>query len=172
MASSSAPLFQAFPMLAGRAAQAWRHQPAFHRPRHFHAEPELNLVVRGHARIGVGERTFLLTAGMLLAFQPGQDHELIEASPDLDPAHEALLLREHFVELLRTEAVQQQPERFRELLDESEKAAADLETALREWKADSSTVPERITRSFASISQNCTACHHEFRDIPLGEKQR
>src|SRR5688572_27193116 len=71
-------------MLPGRRAQAWRHQPAFRRPRHFHEEPEINLVTRGSCKMGVGDRPLRLTAGQLVVFQPGQDHELIEASPDLE----------------------------------------------------------------------------------------
>lgn len=71
-------------MLPGRRAQAWRHQPAFRRPRHFHEEPEINLVTRGSCTLGVGDRCLRLTAGELAVFQPGQDHELIEASADLD----------------------------------------------------------------------------------------
>lgn len=53
------------------------------RPRHFHAEPEINLVVRGSATFGVGERTIHVTPGELVAFPAGQDHALLEASPDL-----------------------------------------------------------------------------------------
>jgi AraC-like DNA-binding protein/mannose-6-phosphate isomerase-like protein (cupin superfamily) len=79
-----AALFQQFPMMPGRAAQVWRHQPAYRRPRHFHAEPELNLVVKGAATIGVGDRELLLGAGEALLFEPGQDHVLLEASPDLE----------------------------------------------------------------------------------------
>jgi AraC-like DNA-binding protein len=71
-------------MLPGRRAQAWRHQPAFRRPRHFHEEPEINLVTRGTCTLGIGDRRLCLTEGELVVFQPGQDHELIEASPDLD----------------------------------------------------------------------------------------
>lgn len=77
-------LFQPFPMLAGRRAQAWRHQPAFRRPRHFHAEPEINLVVRGSAVVGVGDRAVAASRGQMLCFQPGQDHVLLEASDDLE----------------------------------------------------------------------------------------
>jgi AraC-like DNA-binding protein len=71
-------------MLLGRRAQAWRHHPAYRRPRHFHDEPEINLVTRGSCALGVGNRRLELTAGQLIVFQPGQDHELLEASPDLD----------------------------------------------------------------------------------------
>jgi mannose-6-phosphate isomerase-like protein (cupin superfamily) len=56
-------LFQPFPMLAGRDAQVWHHQPSFRRPRHFHLEPELNVVARGHGVLSVGERQFVVQAG-------------------------------------------------------------------------------------------------------------
>jgi AraC-like DNA-binding protein len=71
-------------MLAGRRGQAWRHQPAFRRPRHFHDEPEINLVTRGWCTVGVGDRRLELASGQLIVFHPGQDHELLAASPDLD----------------------------------------------------------------------------------------
>src|SRR3954463_12201198 len=53
------------------------------RPRHFHAEPELNVVVRGWAKFGVGEGTLRVAERELLVFPAGQDHVLLEASPDL-----------------------------------------------------------------------------------------
>jgi AraC-like DNA-binding protein len=53
------------------------------RPRHFHAEPELNLVVRGSATFGVGSGVVRVSRGEILAFPAGQDHALLEASPDL-----------------------------------------------------------------------------------------
>jgi AraC-like DNA-binding protein len=71
-------------MLAGRRAQAWRHQPAYRRPRHFHDEPEINVVLRGWARLGLGRHEVCATAGDLLFFPPGLDHVLLEASDDLD----------------------------------------------------------------------------------------
>ncbi len=90
--------------------------------------------------------------------------------PDIDPPHEVLLLREHFTELLRTDEVQQQPERFRQLLTESETAATELEAVLR---AATDAMPadlKVLAEKFDVISKNCTACHREFRDVPLGEK--
>jgi AraC-like DNA-binding protein len=71
-------------MLPGRRAQAWRHQPSFRRPRHFHEEPELNLVLRGSGLLSVGEHRVRVARGDVLLFQPAQDHELIEASSDLE----------------------------------------------------------------------------------------
>ena len=79
-----AALFQPFPMLPGRAAQVWRHQPEYRRPRHFHEETEVNAVVRGSALVGIGDRTLELGPGELVMFEPGQDHVLLEASDDLE----------------------------------------------------------------------------------------
>ena len=42
------------------------------------------MVVRGSATLGVGANVFVLGAGELFLFQPGQDHELLEASADLE----------------------------------------------------------------------------------------
>jgi len=66
-------------------AFVWKYDQALggRRPRHFHAEPELNLVVRGRATFGVGERIVRVGRGDLLAFPSCQDHALLEASPDL-----------------------------------------------------------------------------------------
>jgi AraC-like DNA-binding protein len=77
-------LFQPFPMLAGCRAQVWRHQPSFRRPRHFHEEPELNVVLAGSARLGVGDQQVCASRGDVVFFHPGQDHELLEASADLE----------------------------------------------------------------------------------------
>jgi AraC-like DNA-binding protein len=71
-------------MLPGHRAQAWLHRPAFRRPRHFHAEPELNFVFDGHARMGVGDFVFDMSAGDVLLLRPGQDHEMLVASDDLE----------------------------------------------------------------------------------------
>jgi len=76
-------LLQPFPTLPGSQAQVWSYSPRYRRPRHFHTEPELNFVVHGSATFGVGERVEALRAGELIAFAPGQDHELISSSPDL-----------------------------------------------------------------------------------------
>ena len=89
----------------------------------------------------------------------------VPASPDLDPSHEALLLKEHFTELLRTDDVQRQSENFRQLLADSEVATGQLESALRGGAkiSDAAIALERVT-------QNCSACHRQFRDVPLREK--
>ena len=70
-------------MLPGRRAQAWHHQPAYQRPRHFHEEPELNLIICGSATFGVGDARVTAQRGDVLLFHPGQDHVLLSASADL-----------------------------------------------------------------------------------------
>jgi AraC-like DNA-binding protein/quercetin dioxygenase-like cupin family protein len=79
-------LYQRFlPDAKRSAAHVWKFSLEFggRRPRHFHDEPELNLITRGCARFGIGDATVEARAGELLAFPAGQDHALLEASPDL-----------------------------------------------------------------------------------------
>jgi protein tyrosine phosphatase (PTP) superfamily phosphohydrolase (DUF442 family) len=91
-----------------------------------------------------------------------------KSHPDLAPAHEALLLREHFTELLRSESVAKEPAPFREMLLKSEAAAKELEAALAHRTP---TGRLRAKAALTVIHKNCTACHKQFRDVPLGEKR-
>jgi len=77
-------LYQPFPILGASRGYIWHHVPATRRPRHFHAEPELNLITAGRAMFGMGEATMAVEAGDLLWWPPGQDHVLLDASPDFD----------------------------------------------------------------------------------------
>ena len=79
----SGAVYQPFPMLERSRAQVWSYSPRYRRPRHFHSEPELNLVVAGSATFGVGSSVKVLHAGDVLGFTPGQDHELLAGSSDL-----------------------------------------------------------------------------------------
>ena len=66
-------------------AFVWKYSESIggRRPRHFHAEPELNLVVRGSATFGVGRKVITVSPGELVAFPSAQDHVLLDSSPDL-----------------------------------------------------------------------------------------
>jgi AraC-like DNA-binding protein len=77
-------LYQPFPIPGAARGHIWHHVPATRRPRHFHAEPELNLIAAGRATFGAGEAVLAVAAGDLLWWPPGQDHVLLEASPDFD----------------------------------------------------------------------------------------
>ena len=84
-ADTSKSLYQAFLPDGEQRAFVWKYSQTLggRRPRHFHAEPELNLVIHGTATFGVGSRVVRLAKGELLAFPAGQDHVLLEASADL-----------------------------------------------------------------------------------------
>jgi len=83
--SRQSALFQHFLPDRGQRAFVWKYSQSIggRRPRHFHDEPELNVVVRGSATFAVGEGVVVASAGDLLAFPSGQDHELLAGSPDL-----------------------------------------------------------------------------------------
>lgn len=79
-------LHQSFlPRVSNVSAYVWKYslENGGRRPRHFHAEPELNLVVSGWAEFGVGERTVRVSKGEIVGFPAGQDHVLLETSADV-----------------------------------------------------------------------------------------
>jgi hypothetical protein len=99
----------------------------------------------------------------------------VPESPDLDPAHEALLLREHYTELLRTDDVQRHSPEFQEQMRKGEESAKALENLLGQIKqqrypAEKSDLHKSADAHLAAINQNCAVCHQKYRDIPLGEK--
>jgi AraC-like DNA-binding protein/quercetin dioxygenase-like cupin family protein len=100
-ANGSRSLYQPFLPEGEARAFVWKYSQTLggRRPRHFHREPELNLVIHGSATFGVGNRVLRLGRGELLVFPAGQDHVLLEASADLylfamglDPAFSADVL--------------------------------------------------------------------------------
>ncbi|HVY29574.1 MAG TPA: AraC family transcriptional regulator [Polyangiaceae bacterium] len=78
-------LHQDFLPGGGERAFVWKYSDPIggRRPRHFHGEPEINVVVRGAATFGVGDRVLRVSQGELVAFPSGQDHALLEPSADL-----------------------------------------------------------------------------------------
>ncbi len=79
--------------------------------------------------------------------------------PDLDPAHEALMLEEAYRELGRTAEARAHGERFERLLQESIEAATRLRQALNAPR-DAAVAD----RAFEAVRQGCTGCHRAFRD--------
>ncbi|HVT05808.1 MAG TPA: helix-turn-helix domain-containing protein [Polyangia bacterium] len=80
----SEALYQPFPLPTRARGHIWRHRPETRRPRHFHAESELNLITAGSARFGMGDLAIEVGPGDLLWWPPGQDHVLLDASTDFD----------------------------------------------------------------------------------------
>ena len=77
---------------------------------------------------------------------------------DLTPAHEALMLVEHFREARRLPEIAVRPEEFRRWLGEAEGSAAKLEAAI---KKGSEPV---INSLFRECGNACGHCHAQFRD--------
>lgn len=102
----------------------------------------------------------------------------------MDPAHEAVLLREHFEEMRRLEDVARFPDSFQRMLQESEQAALFIESMLNPSVAENPFGNEKNPKERAGLSRlkpihrkameinwntirsNCAACHRQFRDKP------
>lgn len=116
-------------------------------------------------------------ADAMIAIEHAHDHltavaaagwKATEKHADIDPPHEALLLREHFTELLRTDEAKRQPTAFQQLIKQSETETKALEDLLRSSPSDQ----PKLDAQFARVTGTCTSCHKTFRDIPLGEKAK
>jgi hypothetical protein len=78
--------------------------------------------------------------------------------PDLEPAHEALLLDELLKELLRSSDFEKRPADFKSKLDEAEKAAAYLNKCLGSGLTNTTEI------SFQKLNAACLACHKDYRN--------
>ncbi len=78
-----------------------------------------------------------------------------------DAGHDATLLAEHFGEAARLPDAPARGPAFRASLADAERAAADLDAALR------ATPPDAVAagRAFAAGGKVCTTCHAAFRDV-------
>ena len=72
-------------------------------------------------------------------------------------AEDALLLRELFRELGRTDQVKRMPEGFTKLLTDAQQASAALEDAVR-------TRSPRIDIAYKAVGKSCTTCHRAYRN--------
>jgi AraC-like DNA-binding protein len=78
-------LLQEHPLLPNTTHGAiWPFIRQYTLPSHFHAQLEFLLVLRGRALARVGRTVHAVHAGQLVWFLPGIEHELMEASSDLD----------------------------------------------------------------------------------------
>ena len=78
--------------------------------------------------------------------------------PDIDPAHEALLLKEQFREIKRTPQAQAFPTDFMKHLDDAETAATALEAAMRGEDVEAKET------AFKAVGENCGSCHKLYRN--------
>jgi len=80
-----------------------------------------------------------------------------DGHPDLDPAHEALRIREILTEVLRTDDCRARPEDFRRWMDGARSAAERLESTLR--------AAEPPEPAFAALMRTCADCHKSYRNV-------
>jgi hypothetical protein len=86
-------------------------------------------------------------------------------APVEDPAHQAVLLGEHFAELLRLMEIRRFPAEFSTLLEESRTSADQIEQELPRWPAaPSPAVRANLDRHLRAVSDRCLRCHERYRD--------
>lgn len=92
--------------------------------------------------------------------------KLLEDEPDLDPAHEALIFREHATELLRHVDSQREPG-YIKLLQSMKSHAQQLEDLLPSRPSPenpSVAIQQSRSRVIQAIEANCRQCHVEYRN--------
>lgn len=90
------------------------------------------------------------------------------AHPDLVPAHEALLLRELYAEMLRSDEAAAASDTFRTWLKEGESLVRSLEHDLQllAQSKEPALIPANLAKTGKAIQANCQGCHRQFRDVP------
>jgi hypothetical protein len=85
--------------------------------------------------------------------------------PDLVPANEAGILREHFRELQRLSESARHGTTFMKRLETAEAEAAEAEALLRRFAAEpASEIRAGLDDAFGAIHQSCASCHRAHRD--------
>ena len=83
--------------------------------------------------------------------------------PDLDAAHEALLLMEQFAELVRTET--SRGHEYDMLLKRSKQSSQELHELLTDSRQlGISRIGSKAGELVNAIKQDCRSCHRQFRD--------
>jgi protein tyrosine phosphatase (PTP) superfamily phosphohydrolase (DUF442 family) len=85
--------------------------------------------------------------------------------PDVDPAHEAVLLAELYREAGRLPDVAKRGEDFRRRLANAEDGTKRLEAVLRTENEHRAVVIEAANAAWKTVEHACTSCHERFRDI-------
>jgi hypothetical protein len=103
-----------------------------------------------------------------------QAHASGWSDENLEMSSEALMLKEHFAELHRTESVAAREPNFVHLLSESARIAEGLESQLKQLQSEeeSDSVKETASRYVAQLGMNCTSCHSAHRDYQNPEPLR
>lgn len=88
--------------------------------------------------------------------------------PGNEAAHEALLLREHFAEMLRMDSVAHGDAGQKQAFINALQLSQEFESGLTSWMDRGKPADERtaLRTAFEKIGKNCSACHRETRDMP------
>jgi len=108
---------------------------------------------------GVFERlTDLKTAG----WQTRAEH------PDIDPPHEALRLRELYMEIIRTDEFKLRPDEFKKWMKNAQDLAVELENDLLERKKAGyvGAAPTALDTTYEGLKAACSTCHKTYRNTP------
>jgi len=84
--------------------------------------------------------------------------------PDIDPAHEALQVVEHYREITRLPNAKERPEDFQRFLESAEKSASALECLLRAGKKTAQINGVEAEKFFQQSKMACNKCHAKYRD--------
>src|SRR5262249_31322031 len=85
--------------------------------------------------------------------------------PDLEPAHEALLLREAYAELARLPETKQRGEELLRWLTTAAADAQALEDALLSGARKGGLGNDAVAVAFRKCSEACAHCHRQYRDV-------
>ncbi|MGQ0614167.1 MAG: cytochrome c [Planctomycetaceae bacterium] len=83
---------------------------------------------------------------------------LLPKNPDVQPPHEALMLREQLREMARLDESREMGADFVQRTAEGERASADLENALRAGDRAAAT------EAYRRVEANCASCHQTYRN--------
>jgi hypothetical protein len=91
-------------------------------------------------------------------------------NPDVEPAHEALQLREMFREAARLAEVRERPADFQQRLTDAVAQCGRLEESLRKLAGGQSGQPAAVEAAFRQVGTTCNRCHEKYRDTPEARK--
>ena len=111
------------------------------------------------AMVGIDERWDHLKAVRKAGYQKSKEH------PDIEPAHEAVILWEHYREAQRLPDAAQHGAKFVDLLKTAEAEAKEAETLLRAFAtAPTPDARAKLDKTFDVMARTCASCHKTYRD--------
>lgn len=116
--------------------------------------------------VEIDERWDHLKAVRKAGYQVPKEH------PDILPAHEVVILWEHYREAQRLPESARHGEKFLGLLKSAEAGAKEAEQLLKQFATDPKpAIRAQLDKSFDALAQSCSSCHKSYRDA-AGVKSR